>query len=501
MRNTIISLILTALLFVVPRLSAQCLYDALRVVNDEPIGTARFVGMGGAMSALGADISTISTNPAGIGVYRSYDATLSAAVNFTGKKSNHSGTGSSCNDCSFAVENAGFVIATPVWDCHVKYINVAFNYRRSKSFAGELTAAGSLMGDDVVFSQQYELQEFCLLRNTDGVGWDFCSLHEPWLGLMYSASGLWSNETYMPVDAFRYQSRERGGTDEVEANVACNINDRIYIGLTAVAAIIDYSKTTSYGELCSGDEVYTLTRRRGIEGEGTGLKLGAIVRPIDGSPLRVGFYVHTPIKYRLTERSWARLENGEISFDTRSAEGYGEELLTDYRISTPWRINLSAAYTVEECVAVDAEYEFVDYSSAKIKYADGDDIAELCNGMEDCFKKRHIVRVGVLYNVNDCVSLCCGYNHLSSPCKRAAEKLPAVMMTHDTATEFENLRETNIFTLGAGFSGKRFYADAACRCSMTKSDFFTYSDPDYDNTATKIDTRCFSFYLSAGWKF
>ena len=43
-------------------------------------GTARFVGMGGAMGALGGDISTIGTNPAGIGIYRSNDAMLTLSL-------------------------------------------------------------------------------------------------------------------------------------------------------------------------------------------------------------------------------------------------------------------------------------------------------------------------------------------------------------------------------------------------------------------------------------
>ena len=50
----------------VSALFAQTQYDAARIANTELNGTARFVGMGGAMGALGADISVIGTNPAGI---------------------------------------------------------------------------------------------------------------------------------------------------------------------------------------------------------------------------------------------------------------------------------------------------------------------------------------------------------------------------------------------------------------------------------------------------
>lgn len=56
---------------------AQSAYDATNIASHNLNGTARFVGMGGAMGALGGDISTIGTNPAGIGLYRSSDAMFS----------------------------------------------------------------------------------------------------------------------------------------------------------------------------------------------------------------------------------------------------------------------------------------------------------------------------------------------------------------------------------------------------------------------------------------
>lgn len=49
--------------------SAQNAYDAEKLLGNDLNGTARFVGMGGAMGALGGDISVISSNPAGIGIF------------------------------------------------------------------------------------------------------------------------------------------------------------------------------------------------------------------------------------------------------------------------------------------------------------------------------------------------------------------------------------------------------------------------------------------------
>ena len=57
--------------------AAQETYENARLLSDDLNGTARYVAMGGALDALGADISTIGTNPAGIGLFRHSTAQVS----------------------------------------------------------------------------------------------------------------------------------------------------------------------------------------------------------------------------------------------------------------------------------------------------------------------------------------------------------------------------------------------------------------------------------------
>ena len=49
---------------------AQETYENTKLAETDLNGTAKYVGMGGALEALGADISTMGTNPAGIGLFR-----------------------------------------------------------------------------------------------------------------------------------------------------------------------------------------------------------------------------------------------------------------------------------------------------------------------------------------------------------------------------------------------------------------------------------------------
>ena len=72
---TIVALAIAAL-----PLAAQETYENAKIIAEDLNGTARYVGMGGAMEALGADISTIGTNPAGIGLFRRSNISLSVGL-------------------------------------------------------------------------------------------------------------------------------------------------------------------------------------------------------------------------------------------------------------------------------------------------------------------------------------------------------------------------------------------------------------------------------------
>lgn len=72
-----------ALLFTagfIGNISAQSAVEALMLTDNDLIGTARFVGMGGAFTSLGGDISSLSQNPAGIGIYRTNEVATTLTI-------------------------------------------------------------------------------------------------------------------------------------------------------------------------------------------------------------------------------------------------------------------------------------------------------------------------------------------------------------------------------------------------------------------------------------
>lgn len=56
--------------------TAQSAIDAYNITPTQLRGSARFVAMGGAFTSLGGDLTSMTQNPAGLGIYRSSDIGL-----------------------------------------------------------------------------------------------------------------------------------------------------------------------------------------------------------------------------------------------------------------------------------------------------------------------------------------------------------------------------------------------------------------------------------------
>ena len=96
---------------------AQETYENTKLIDNNLNGTARYVGMGGAMEALGADLSTIGTNPAGLGLFRKGKVDLSfGLVSQTGMNKF-----SSLNKTNMSFDQIGVVVNVN------KTPNVSFN--------------------------------------------------------------------------------------------------------------------------------------------------------------------------------------------------------------------------------------------------------------------------------------------------------------------------------------------------------------------------------------
>ena len=441
----IITVIYT-LSFVIGAVSAQSVYDGVKIADKDLNGTARFVGMGGAMGALGGDITTMGTNPAGIGIYRSNDVMTSFSYSAYGMESKYEGQKSTIDKNRWSFDNIGVVFATKIGNqTPLRYVNFGFNYKRSKSFYKNMSMSGMMgvvenpsnPGSPYYVSQTNSMA----LQATDAERyvWDNSRQHldfdnanrifsDPdagWLGALGYQGGLTERDRidnepdlyvpFLPVEPSSvFNSREKGGIDQYDFNVSFNINDRVYLGLTIGAYDVDYDKYSGYDESYKRGEGYSLESYNNISGSGFDVKMGLILRPFEYSPFRIGFAVHTPTFYKLTYSTSAIVTNDYRDANTDELKriivdtyDYVGDMKRDYRLVTPWKYNVSLGYTVGTSLALGAEYEYEDYSTMKFKYSsnDGGGDMEFENAeVKNCLKGEHTFRIGAEYNSRVCFS-------------------------------------------------------------------------------------------------
>lgn len=510
-----------AALVIVTGLQAQTIYDAQKIMSGELNGTARYVAMGGAMGALGGDISTISTNPAGIAIFRNSEAMITFGLSNLKTKSTYGRGAMVDSKFSLPIDNLGFVYSSRVDDNnYVKFVNFGFNYHKRRNFNRSFSVKG--MSN---VSQTDQIAAMCSGRDInnnypfgvvqpkdllDTNAFNFTDV--PWLGVLaYEANliGQYQDPTnnqreiykeYLgdlatqPTIDSRFTNLEKGGVDQFDFNLAVNLQDAIYLGITVGAYAVDYSYESTYTENFSGNQgSYTLRNVLTTEGTGFDVKLGGIIRPIPESPLRLGFAIHTPTFYNLSDRNYAELSYNTMAYNettkqydplksgntyTQDKTGYAMDGNTDYKLETPWKFNFSAGYTFAGRIAVGAEYEYTDYSSAKLKY-DSDGYTEDMTAENEMISKMltgiHTFKIGAEFKPSQEFAVRLGYNISSSAFDKGAYKrLPNNSIRTDT--EFANIKAVNNFSFGVGYRTETFFGDITYQYSTYNADFYAFNN-------------------------
>lgn len=523
MRKNLITL--CGLLFMTT-VTAQNAYDAERVLGNDLNGTARFIGMGGAMSALGGDMSVMGTNPAGLGIFRSNDISFSFGFNNMSTESTFNGTSMNEDRTRSSLDQVGFVYTNKIGNTtSLRFVNFGFNYHKSKNFNRLFSMGGALNGlsqsnylademDAWGMNSESEFDNLLSSKNPYTNYWN----RYPILGIMGSMTGLvdWVDGTVVgwPGDSNHFYSKETGGINQYDFSVAFNIEDRFYVGATLGVYDVNYNRYTSYMEYLNDDEGnanggYTLDHYYGLDGAGVDLKLGLIYRPFEESPFRIGLAVHTPTWYDLTETYNATMESnidfyGESYSQRLSDELPTDYLIYDYRMVTPWKFNVSMGTTLSNLVAIGAEYEYQDYSASQLLDMDGYELGGQ-EEVDEFLKGVHTLRVGMEAILAPRFSVRAGYNYSTAAFEDYAYN---ALSLYGTSTDFNNTQSKNTYTLGIGYRGNIVYADLAYKYDMYKSEFcafdsnYNFATDEYDLLpATKVDNSRHQLVFTLGARF
>lgn len=506
-----------ALLFTAMAGSAQETYENAKIVTEDLNGTARYVGMGGAMDALGADISTIGTNPAGIGLFRRSSANVSFGL--VSQQDGQAFAEGKKTNMSF--DQAGFV-----WSARTganTFLNFAFNYHKSRNFDYILSAADRLNGasqNKLTYVKQYEGLLFP--ANSSGVpdsDHPYASCNQ--LDYMYADNLNYSADDntwyYEPATAYTLDRAHKGYIGEYDFNLSGNSRDRVYWGLTVGIHDVNYKHYGEYREQLDGFGL-TVADDRKIDGTGFDIKAGVIFRPIEASPFRIGLSVHTPTWYDLTTTNYTTISDGSAS--SSSSEAY------DFKLYTPWRFGLSLGHTVGNYLALGASYEFADYGSIDTRYNTGEYVdywygSVSTSSASDDVMNRHTeqtlkgvstLKLGAEYRPIPEFALRVGYNYVSPMYEKEGFKdgtLQTDGSYYSSATDYTNWESTNRFTCGLGYNVGQLSLDVAYQYSAQNGKFTPFMGyvnsevPDLNNMANPVDVsnKRHQVLFTLGYKF
>ncbi len=244
--------------------------DFARVSERSILGTARYMGMGGAMSAVGGDPSAVHDNPAGLGLYQRAEILFSIMGNID--RTQMLLTPETKRTFYHTVHpQASVVFCFPSYtntDKGILFNNLMFSYQRLQTYGRTLYGFGK-NGRSLG----------ALIADAD-VNWDidFCS------------------ETRNK--AHELSLEERGGVHEFSFNWAMNISHKWYVG-----AGLQMQSLTLNGE-ADYEETFDLKNAEGRtyfnrnitklihSGMGASLSAGMICRPMKW--LRLGVGLQTP---------------------------------------------------------------------------------------------------------------------------------------------------------------------------------------------------------------
>lgn len=411
--------------------------------------TARSAAMAGAMTSLGGDASSMSINPAGIGMYRSNEMTITPMMTFARAKNKGVSPFEGNAKNRFAIGNFGMVAKVRESATGITAINMGLSYNRLADFNYKYSfattgRAGNASIADVFAGQLADsgITSTHLKNSYDGAGEFVWGRYDPtyWgailgykTGLVYDGSGKWGRDMIADnaaVDSYT-TVESTGSAGEWVWSLGMNFGSKFYLGFSLGATTITREQHTYYGEgyhyssepaLNYRADLFNYDQVAKMKGTGIDFKLGAIYRPIEA--LRIGVAFHTPTYYTVTYsyqsgmtsqvKALNNVDDYQVDSNGFIYPAFSERTVQlvddgDYSwcYTTPARLLLGASYTVAKQLVLSVDYERDWYNAMRMKDSPYGPLYK--DYIQENFEGSNTVRVGVEWRFIPQMALRAGY--------------------------------------------------------------------------------------------
>lgn len=479
---------------------AQNEVDALRYTRYGLTGSARIQGIGGAQTALGADVSTIASNPAGLGMFRRSEFSISPGMGFSSSVGRVGNSVTNDERNSLGIPHMGLIFADRQGNEESDWRGVTFglSFTRLNNFNNRTSYRNTAGGQDPTIVEYFTELANLRGRTQNDLDNEFDQGFNTLEGLAYGAYLFDFDEDGFAVPVERVgnvnQSEEiirRGSQNQIDIGGGTSYRDKIYLGASLGIITSDFRQERFFREAeeNASTDFTNLELRDEFRTRGTGinLKLGIIARPSD--VIRLGASVQTPTMYNFNETYQRSIYTSFLPGENYSAVEMPGEF--SYRMTTPFRATGGVAFFLQKYGFIAADVEYVDY--ANIRFSEADDFSgnsSYFNSVNDriaeSYQSALNFRIGAegRYEV---FRFRAGYAITGSPY---------------SDVDFDG--SINTFTLGAGIRLNKFYADVAFASSTGNTLYrpYTFNDPAVTvPPVVDIEDKLNTVMLTLGYNF
>lgn len=351
---------------------AQTPEDALRYSWFPAAGTARSQGLANANGAIGGEVSTIFSNPANIGFYKTGDLVISGGVNLKNNNTTYNGVTTNAKNTSGFLGTTGIVLGRP---------NYSGGSIKGSAFGIAVNKTADF-NNNVIYSNRGGALSRTSMANMfieDANGNRYNNLNPYGSGLAFDAywiDTLAGGTSYVSSAKdlaaasgleLKQEIVTSGGISEVAFAGALDINDKVFIGGTIGMPILEYRATRRYTEqdpsttTGSGFNVAYFDDHLITRGMGINVKAGVVVKATDN--FRFGLAAHTPTFYSLSDNYSAEVGYNDDVNDVEVKTP--DDLVYDYALHSPYKFIGSFAYFLGNVNNVESQKGFI---SGDIEY-------------------------------------------------------------------------------------------------------------------------------------
>jgi hypothetical protein len=492
-----INLTILALLSVFSGLFAQNVDDALRYSQLFYGGTARFMSMGGAFTALGGDMSSLTQNPAGLGVFRASEISISPQLNYIKSTAGFNGTASDYL-YDFNLSQIGIVSNMVSHDgtTGLLKLNFGYSFNKTNNYTQTIRIQGvntnSSMADTWALAGNENNTLYHDLTGPEGIAYD------AWVIDTVTGSGgrsyatAFSNYGDNPPSKYGQNVRRlvsnEGFSGEHAISIGGNYSNKVFFGATFGVTQLRYTShfqhiETTDGTLPSQLKSFDYTDHYEDRGTGYSLKLGAIIKPIEA--IRIGLAFHSPTWYHVKEYFFESISSNFT--DGNRYESSNDPMRFSYSLSTPFRVLAGIGIQVKKIALLSADYEFVDYSTAKFSDPVHDfDYSTTNDNIKSTLKSANNIRLGAEIRLNK-LYLRSGYGYYGK----------AFRAGDDNA----NL-DYNSLAFGAGFREQNVSVDFAfTRYDYSRREILYALNDSFEPALANITTMQNLFTVTFAYRF